>query len=127
MQAVSFTPPIVKSHRADAAGQAMLFPWLHAQRPTTTIPAIAGSPTSRRAVRRVSMSATSVRARMLQLFASRGAFGVTDEEGAAALRVSQNSYRPRRIQLVREGLLADSGRCRNTVSGCAATVWRAAP
>ena len=50
--------------------------------------------------------------------------GVTDEEGQDGLRMSGNTYRPRRTTLVSKGLVEDSGATRPTLSGQQAVVWR---
>lgn len=51
--------------------------------------------------------------------------GLTDEEGTDQTRLSGSTYRPRRVELVREGRVRDSGRTRRTKSGRAAVVWEA--
>ena len=53
-----------------------------------------------------------------------GDYGVTDDELFMELPTdNQSSIRPRRIELVRAGLVKDSGRKRKTSSGRQATVW----
>lgn len=49
--------------------------------------------------------------------------GATDHELERGLRLSGNSARPRRVQLVRDGWLVDSGRKRQGSSGVDAAVW----
>lgn len=49
--------------------------------------------------------------------------GCTDEEGIEATGIAASTYRPRRVELVRDGLLMDSGLTRKTKSNHAATVW----
>lgn len=49
--------------------------------------------------------------------------GLTDEECAEVTRMSPNAARPRRIELLRDGLLVDSGYTRKTRSNRSATVW----
>ena len=49
--------------------------------------------------------------------------GLTDEEVQIILDLDPSSERPRRVELVRDGLVVDSGRTRLTVSGRKATVW----
>lgn len=56
------------------------------------------------------------------------AHGFTDDELLAyaesgSLRISTNGVRARRAELVRKGLLRDSGRTRFTRSGRLATIW----
>ncbi len=49
--------------------------------------------------------------------------GLTDEEGYEASGINPNAWRPRRGELVRDGMVVDSGRTRATKSGCKAVVW----
>lgn len=51
--------------------------------------------------------------------------GATDEELQARLKLSPNTERPRRIELVDGGWVEASERCRATMSGNASIVWRA--
>lgn len=56
------------------------------------------------------------------------AMGFTDDElfvyaVIGVLRISPNGVRARRIELVRKGLVYDSGRTRLTRSGRLATIW----
>lgn len=51
--------------------------------------------------------------------------GLTDEQGIAITQLSPSTYRPRRIELQRAGLIYDSGETRLTLSGRKAVVWRA--
>lgn len=51
--------------------------------------------------------------------------GLTDSEGMEVTGLEGNTYRPRRITLVEEGIVVDSGETRRTASGRKATVWRA--
>ena len=53
-----------------------------------------------------------------------GDVGGTDEEIQRALDMNPNTERPRRIELVRKGLVMDSGLRRKTQSKRMATVWR---
>ena len=48
----------------------------------------------------------------------------TDEEGIESTGLSPSTYRPRRIECVRMGLVIDSGSTRKTRSGRSATIWR---
>lgn len=52
-----------------------------------------------------------------------GQDGLTDEEIGAFLRLSLNSVRPRRLELVEAGLVADSSRRRDTQGKNPAIVW----
>lgn len=49
--------------------------------------------------------------------------GLTDGEIQIRLDLDPSSERPRRVELVRDGLVVDSGRTRLTQSGRRATVW----
>lgn len=53
-----------------------------------------------------------------------GAHGLTDEEGIEATGIPASTYRPRRIDLVAENVVVDSGTTRKVRSGREATVWR---
>lgn len=53
--------------------------------------------------------------------------GATDEQVAAYSNIAPNAARPRRIELVRQGLVYDSGKVRATASGRNAVVWCAVP
>lgn len=79
--------------------------------------------TSDVAARRIAGSAPNLRARILANIVACGADGATDDEGEAALGIKPQTYTPRRGELVALGLVADSGRRRNTGSGRPATVW----
>lgn len=52
--------------------------------------------------------------------------GVTDEQICEHTLLNPSTERPRRIELVKKGLVRDSGRTRKTASGRSATVWIAA-
>jgi hypothetical protein len=49
--------------------------------------------------------------------------GATDEEIQTALDMNPSTQRPRRVELVDQGLIQDSGRTRLTRSKRAAAVW----
>jgi predicted ArsR family transcriptional regulator len=53
--------------------------------------------------------------------------GATDEEVAAHLRMSPNTERPRRVELVEAGWVEATERTRPTVCGAAAVVWTVTP
>lgn len=61
--------------------------------------------------------------RMYEMILAKGSAGATDEEGQVALGMSGNSYRPVRGNLVKLGMVVDSGTKRDTVSGNPAKVW----
>ena len=60
------------------------------------------------------------------LKAIRDDYGLTDRECQIALCMSGDTQRPRRVELVRMGLVRDSGRTRKTGTGREATVWEVA-
>lgn len=67
------------------------------------------------------------RAWVLDFMRSNGVHGVTDEEIITAGEFNglrANGLRPRRVELVRDGLVEDSGEKRKTRSGRNAIVWR---
>ena len=53
-------------------------------------------------------------------------YGATDQELQDALNMDPSTERPRRVDLVKRGLVKDSGSTRLTRSGRKATVWVAA-
>ena len=53
--------------------------------------------------------------------------GLTDEEGCTETGLEGSTFRPRRVELVADGLVFDSGATRPTRSGRAAVVWQARP
>lgn len=84
-------------------------------------PAQRHSPTSIAAAQSLPHAGTQRRAVLDLLRAN--ADGLTDEEIQTALALNANAERPRRISLVQDGLVRDSGRTRLTRSGRAAVVW----
>ncbi len=64
------------------------------------------------------------RRRVMQAIANSGA-GLTDEAVQVLLSMSPNSQRPRRVELARFGLVADSGLRQRTLSGAPSIVWAA--
>lgn len=84
----------------------------------------AHSQTSRAAAREIAPKAGTLRAKVLEAIRSRG--GATAEELEVALELGGSTVRPRVVELVRAGLVRDSGATRRTRSGRAATVWEAA-
>ncbi len=49
--------------------------------------------------------------------------GLTDEQMQLSIPMSPNTQRPRRVELVEQGLIKDSGQRRHTSTGDAAIVW----
>jgi len=58
-----------------------------------------------------------------QAIVASGDDGMTDEEMQDATGMAPNTQRPRRVELVRDGSVIDSGIRRNTKSGRKAVVW----
>ena len=93
----------------------------------TALPYVKDSATSAEAAERAEPRAGTHRAYVLNGLRAVGALGATDEEMQEGLEMDPSSQRPRRIELVRAGLIEDSGMTRKTLSGRKATVWRAVP
>lgn len=81
------------------------------------------TPTSQAAAESIQQVRSALGARVLAYLEQCGDHGATDREIATALSIDGNSGRPRRIELVRLGLAADSGRTRPTPRGRRSTVW----
>lgn len=88
-------------------------------------PAQEHSPTSVAAAR--SAATQKTRLMVWQAFLAAGEVGMTDEECQTATGLEGSSQRPRRVELVADGLVFDSGATRPTRSGRAACVWQARP
>lgn len=82
------------------------------------------SPTSVAAAQRISSPRGALRAKVLAYLQEQGPNGSTDEAGARATEMADNTYRPRRIELTEANLVEDSKRTRMTRSGRSAVVWR---
>lgn len=63
---------------------------------------------------------------VLEFLRGRGEQGATDDEIQGWTGLSESTERPRRVELVRAGLVVDAGEKRKTSRGRLATVWRAA-
>lgn len=88
----------------------------------------AGAPATQRDAAILVYPRTGIaRERVLALILGSGELGVTDEEGMSSLRMAQNTYRPRRNELMNDGWIRDDGVRRPTLSGAAATAWVATP
>lgn len=94
---------------------------------TQSIPApahhAAPSGTTEVAARRIAGAAGNLRQRIHAAIVAAGAHGLTDDEGEALLWIKPQTYTPRRGELVRLGLVVDSGERRHTSSGRPAAVW----
>ncbi|WP_399696572.1 hypothetical protein [Xenophilus sp.] len=87
------------------------------------IPYQAHSETSRRAAEAIAPMAHTKRGLVLSHLLLCGEHGATDEEMQARIPMPANTQRPRRIELLKMGLIKASGRTRLTRSGEGATVW----
>lgn len=81
------------------------------------------SATSIAAARDIEPATHTLRAQVLAHIRSSG--GATDEEIQTALGMEGSTQRPRRVELIRQGLIRDSGRKRLTSSRRQAVVWEA--
>lgn len=79
--------------------------------------------TSREAAEKIIGKAGELRFRVYHRIRLSGEFGCTDEQIQKAERMDPSTQRPRRVELVRAGLVRDSGRKRRTHSGRFAVVW----
>jgi hypothetical protein len=80
--------------------------------------------TSRAAARAIRPHTTILRARVLDYIEQCMDYGATDEQCQSILNLDAHTQVPRRIELVRAGLIVDSGITRPTRSGRQAIVWR---
>ena len=93
---------------------------------TQRAPAVRGSVTSAQAADSLGPATlNAMQRRVYEFLRTCGAFGATDEEMQLALGMNPSTQRPRRIELVRRGLVVEAG-TRKTVSGRMAVVWRVA-
>lgn len=82
------------------------------------------SETSREAATYIAASVRTQRERVFQYLAMRGAGGATDEEIQTALSMNPNTQRPRRIELVQQGVVTFRANFkRRTMAGRKAQVW----
>lgn len=79
--------------------------------------------TSREAAVRIQSISPSARQRVLEHLVEQGRRGSTDEEAELALGIKPQSYTPRRRELVKLGIVIDSGERRKTEAGRSAVVW----
>jgi len=85
------------------------------------------APATRRAAYIESRHNASKKRRKILGFLLQQPNGATDEEGQLGVDMKGDSYRPRRRELVKAGLVEDSGSVRPTSSGRVAVVWHATP
>jgi len=79
------------------------------------------STTSERAAQEIAGSADSLRRQVLEFLQANGP--ACDEEIQVCLDMNPSTERPRRIELVKLGLVRDSGQQAKTRSGRACTLW----
>ena len=85
-------------------------------------PSVRDSRTSAQAADGIRSGSARLRQQVLDLLrASPG--GLTDEELQQRLEMNPSTERPRRVELVNLGLVADSGRTGRTASGRSAVLW----
>ena len=82
-----------------------------------------GSLTSLEAAEAIADVAGRLRRRVYQYIVSCGASGTTDDGAEVALDMRHTTYTARRGELVKQGLVADSGHKGTTRSGRRATLW----
>lgn len=92
------------------------------RRPTPGLVRSDAGATSRAAAQ--SVRTPSARLAVLEALAVAGEDGLTDEECQGLSGLRPDTERARRVGLVRDGWVEDSGRTRPTETGNAATVWR---
>lgn len=85
------------------------------------------SDTSRSAAEAIADVAHTFKAKVMDAIQKAGAHGMTDEECARKLLLDPNTQRPRRVKLVEEKLVVDSGQRRKTIGGRKAIVWVSTP
>jgi hypothetical protein len=82
-----------------------------------------GSLTSLEAAEAIADVAGRLRRRVYQHVVTCGATGTTDDAAEVALDMKHTTYTARRGELVKQGLVADSGHKGTTRSGRRATLW----
>lgn len=92
------------------------------QQPYGGVPHVKGSETSRAAAE-AKADAGTLRGWVYRFVKGRGQDGATDHEIDQSLGRELYTLRPRRVELVKLGMLKDSGRTRTTKTGRQATVW----
>lgn len=88
-----------------------------------TLPYQPHSETSREAAEELEPKASTLRAKVLDYIRKTGR--VTDEQLQEALNMNPSTQRPRRVELVKMGLICDSGTTAITRSGRRAVLWEA--
>jgi hypothetical protein len=85
-------------------------------------PFVAGSPTSEAAANNVRGKRAAQGREAVLAVLRQNPEGLTDEEGYEQLNMNPSTYRPRRVELVKAGLVQSNG-VRKTHSGRMAQVW----
>lgn len=80
-------------------------------------------PTSKAAAFSVAGITGASRRTVYEFIRDQGDAGATDEQVINGTGLPASNARPRRVELVRDRVVIDSGRTRVTASGRAATVW----
>lgn len=91
---------------------------------TSIPPHVAGSDTSKEAAQEIASVVVTVRSRVYEYICAAGERGVTDEEIQHALRLDPSTERPRRVELVKAGLVSASPYFGRTRAKRRATLWR---
>ena len=86
-------------------------------------PAVHSSVTSMAAADAIGGRLNTLQRSVVAFLRARGDHGATDEEIAVGLQMNPSTARPRRIELVRRGLVVEAG-TRKAASGRYATAWR---
>ncbi len=81
------------------------------------------SETSKAAAGEAQSMAQTLRERVYREVAAHGKTGATDDEVQVALSMNPSTQRPRRVELVMQCRVRDSGEKRKTRSGRLAVVW----
>lgn len=89
---------------------------------TQQLPYVRGSDTSKAAAARALPTAGTKRAQVYECIKKHSS-GLTDDQIHRYSRMPANTARPRRVELVRAGLVKDSKQRRRTTSGDWAVVW----
>lgn len=88
-------------------------------------PAVQSSVTSMAAADAIGDRLNTLQRSVVAFLKTRGQHGATDEEMQIGIPMAASTQRPRRIELVRRGLVVEAG-TRKTKSGRFATAWRLA-
>ena len=79
--------------------------------------------TSRDAAHSMAGRSPTVRDEVWGYLRERREYGATDQESQVDLQLTSDTQVPRRWELVKLGVVVDSGRKRRTRSNCSAVVW----